>query len=187
LITRDGDSPSFLGATDLLFRQLGEKASYLARIHTDGTGLARVTEQPIVGKGEASPDGEWAIASGLSDPSKLVGGTYAISLKDGSRRPLCIVGCFVKWSLDGKFLFLSSAFGNGRNTSGNAGRTLVVPVPRGLEEAAIPAVGFDPAADQEFAGVREIRQQQVAPGFDANTYAYTTAEFQGNLFRIPLH
>jgi serine/threonine protein kinase len=190
LVTKDGDSPSFLGATDLLFRQLGEKASYLAHIHTDGTGLARVMEQPIVRKGGASPDGEWAIASGLSDPSKLAGGTYAISLKDGRRRPLCIGGCFVKWSLDGKILFLStvySATGNGRNTLSNAGRTLVIPVPRGLEEAAIPAVGFSPAPDQELAGIRVIRQEQPAPGFDANTYAYTTAEFQGNLFRIPLH
>jgi serine/threonine protein kinase len=188
LITKDGDSPSFLGATDLLFRQLGEKSSYLARIHTDGTGLSRVMESPILGEDGASPDGEWAVASGLIDPSKPVG-TYAISLKDGSRHPLCNGGCFVKWSRDGKILFLSvqRTPGIGRSTLSNAGRTLVIPLPRGLEEAAIPAAGFSPGSDQELAGIRVIRQEQPVPGFDADTYAYTTAEFQGNLFRIPLH
>jgi hypothetical protein len=188
LITKDGDSPSFAGATDLVFRQLGEKTSYLARIHTNGTGLARVTELPIVGGSGASPDGEWAVASGLTDPSKPPG-TYAVSLRDGSRRFLCVGGCRVKWSLDRQILFLSviGSPSDARNTLTNAGRTLVIPLPRGLVGAAIPEAGFNPASDQDLSGIRVIRQRQVSPGFDADTYAYTAAEFQGNLFRIPLH
>ncbi len=188
LLTKDGDNVSFAGAADLVFRQLGEKNGYLARIHTDGTGLERITETPIASKMGTSRDGEWAVAAGLIDPSKSPG-TYAVSLRDGSRRVLCAGPCLVKWSIDGKFLFvtLASAPSDGTNSLTGSGRTLVIPLPRGLAGAAIPEAGFNPASDQELNGIQVIKQDQMSPGFDANTYAYTAAEFQGNLFRIPLH
>jgi hypothetical protein len=188
LLTKDGDGVSFAGPTDVVFRQLGEKNGYLARIHTDGTGLKRVMEAPIAGKmGNTSPDGEWTLAAGLTDFSKTPG-TYAVSLRDGSRRAICTGACVVKWTLDGKFLFvtLGHALADERNSLSTPGRTLVIPLPRGLAAAAIPEGGFSAGSD-EFPGIQVIRQEQISPGFDAKTYAYTTAEFQGNLFRIPLH
>ena len=188
LLTKDGDGVSFAGPTDVVFRQLGEKNGYLARIHTDGTGLKRVMEAPISGKmGNTSPDGEWATAGGLTDFQKTPG-TYAVSLRDGSRRAICTGACVVKWTLDGKVLFvtLGRAPADERNSLSTPGRTLVIPLPRGLAAAAIPEGGFSAGSD-EFPGIQVIRQEQISPGFDANTYAYTTAEFQGNLFRIPLH
>ena len=63
----------------------------------------------------------------------------------------------------------------------------MIPLPRGLGEAAIPEGGFNPASDQQLNGIRVIPVEEVSSGFDANMYAYTAAEFQGNLFRIPLH
>ena len=99
LLAKDGDSVSFAGPTDLVFRQLGEKASYLDRIHIDGTGLERITEAPIAGKTGTSPDGEWAVAGGLNNSAGLRG-TYAVSLRDGSRRALCVGPCVVNWSLE---------------------------------------------------------------------------------------
>ena len=188
LLTKDGDGVSFAGPTDVVFRQLGEKNGYLARIHTDGTGLKRVMEAPISGKmGNTSPDGEWATAGGLTDFQKTPG-TYAVSLRDGSRRAICTGACVVKWTLDGKVLFvtLGRAPADERNSLSTPGRTLVIPLPSGLAAAAIPEGGFSAASD-EFPGIQVIRQEQISPVFDANTYAYTTAEFQGNLFRIPLH
>jgi eukaryotic-like serine/threonine-protein kinase len=188
LLAKDGDSVSFAGATDVVFRQLGEKASYLARIHTDGTGLARITEAPIAGNTGSSPDGEWAVAAGMTDPSKRPG-TYAVSLRDGNRRVLCAGPCQVEWSLGGKFLFvtLGRSSSDFKISSAAPGRTLVIPIPQGLAGAAIPKDGFSPTSDQELNGIQVIAQQQISPGFDANTYAYSAAEFQGNLFRIPLH
>jgi Tol biopolymer transport system component len=189
LVTKDGDSVSFAGATDLVFRQLGEKASYLARIHTNGTGLERILETPIAERLGASADGVWVAAAGLFDPSKPAG-TYVISLRDRSRRVLCPGGpCVVRWSGDGKFLFvtMARAASDARNTlTLGSGQTLVVPLARGLS-AAIPDGGFGLDSDHEVNGIRVIRQGEVSPGLDANTYAYTLAEFQGNLFRIPLH
>jgi hypothetical protein len=188
LLAKDGDNVSFAGGTEVVFRQLGEKNGYLARIHTDGTGLARITETPIASKMGSSPDGEWAVAAGLTDPSKPAG-TYAVSLRNGSRRSLCAGPCMVKWSLDSKLLFLtlSRASSDARNSLAASGRTLVIPLPRGLAGAAIPEAGFNLVSDQELAGIQVIRQEELSPAFDANTYAYTAAEFQGNLFRIPLH
>ena len=63
----------------------------------------------------------------------------------------------------------------------------MIPLPRGLGGAAIPEDGFSPTSDQVPNGIQMIAQEQISPGFDANTYAYSAAEFQGNLFRIPLH
>jgi serine/threonine protein kinase/Tol biopolymer transport system component len=187
LLTKDGDNVSFAGATDLVFRQLGDKNGYLARIHADGTGLERITELPIASKMGSSPDGAWAVASGLTDPSKPPG-TYAVSLRDGSRRVLCAGPCMAKWSLDGKLLFLTlSRASAAKNSLTAAGRTLVIPLPRGLAGAAIPEAGFNPVSDQELNGIQVIQKEQISPGFDASTYAYTSADFQGNLFRIPLH
>jgi eukaryotic-like serine/threonine-protein kinase len=188
LLAKNGDSASFAGPSAVVFRQLDDKANYLARVHIDGTGLERIVNTPIVAKIGTSPDGEWAVASGLTDQWDRPG-TYATSLRDGSRRPLCAGHCGVRWSGDGKSLFLalaSAALDRG-NAQSLAGRTLVLPLARGLVGVSIPAGGFTQAREEEFAGIPLIRQEEVSPGFDAKTYAYTTAEFQGNLFRIPLH
>jgi len=187
LLTRDGDEVSFAGPTDILFRQLGEKANYLGRIHNDGTGLARMIEDPIAEKGGASPDGEWAAVGGWVGGKS--DGAYVISLRDRRQRLLAKTPCVVRWSLDSKFLFvtLSQTPADQRTTAGSSGRTLVIPLTRGLAEAAIPDGGFDPTSDQVPNGIQVIRQWRVAPRFDANSYAYTATEFQGNLFRIPLH
>jgi hypothetical protein len=85
----------------------------------------------------------------------------------------------VEWSPDGKFLYVTTS-----SSLASSGRTLVLPLPRGLGQAALPAGGFD---HDESPGLQVIRQRSMTPGPDPGTYAFTTAEFQGNLFRIPLH
>jgi serine/threonine protein kinase/Tol biopolymer transport system component len=187
LLTKDGDLVSFASATDLIFRQSGETANYLARIHADGTGLERIREAPIIGKRAMSPDGEWVAVGGFTDPAKPTQ-TFAISLRDGTRHELCEGSCDVHWSLDGRILFvgLGRAPSDRRNSLSTAGRTLVIPLPRGLA-AAVPDGGFRPDLPQQPNGVGVIPLEEVSSAFDAGTYSYTTAEFQGNLFRIPLH
>jgi Tol biopolymer transport system component/predicted Ser/Thr protein kinase len=188
LLSKDGDEANFAGATEIIFRQLGEKANYLARIHTDGTGLERILEEPIAEKSGSSPDGAWAGVGGWIGSSRGEG-TYLVSLRDRSSRFLSKGPCVLQWSLDSKFLFvtLSHTTADQKTTAGSSGQTLVIPAPRGLAEAAIPVGGLDSASDQEPNGIQVIRQWLVAPGFDANTYAYSATEFRGNLFRIPLH
>jgi hypothetical protein len=115
------------------------------------------------------------------DP-RLPAEAYAISLQDHSRRRICAGPCTAGWSRDGNFLYVTA---NPRTTS--ATRTLAIPLPHGFRQARLPEAGIDGASDEELAGFKVIRRGSISPGPDPDTYAFTTASFQGNLFRIPLH
>jgi serine/threonine protein kinase/Tol biopolymer transport system component len=188
LVAKDGDSVSFGGSGTLIFVQLGEKANYLARIQADGSGLERLLDTPIANKRDVSPDGEWvAISAGVArggnePPGAHSGGTFAVSTRDRSSRSICNGPCLVRWSSDGKYLYVTSV---SRLTS--SGRTLVIAMPRSFALAELPPTGLDVASDEELARVQVIRQGLMSPGPDPQTYVFETAAFQGNLFRIPLH
>jgi Tol biopolymer transport system component len=188
LVAKDGDSVSFGGSGTLIFLQLEEKANYLARIQTDGSGLERLLDTPIANKWGVSPDGEWVALSaagakrGNEPPGAHSGGTFAVSTRDRSKQLICYGPCLVQWSSDGKYLYLTT---NSRLTS--SGRTLVVATPRGFALAEWPPAGLDVASDEELARVQVIRQGLMSPGPDPQHYVFETNAFQGNLFRIPLH
>jgi serine/threonine protein kinase len=177
-VVRGGDSVSFGAPGELVFRQLGPDANYLARIKTDGGGLGRVLDEPILNKGAVSPGGAWAEVSGIGGARR---GTYAVSLQDRTRKMICAFLCQPKWSPDGLFLYVAT-----RLDPTSAGTTLVLPIPRGQGLPALPEGGVSLDASDDMPGVQVIRQGQVAPG-PGGTYAFARSEFVGNLFRIPLH
>jgi hypothetical protein len=172
-VVSGGDSVSFGAPGELIFRQVGPRANYLARIKTDGTGLERVLEQTIEDKFGVSPDGGWAVVSG--------GTTFAVSLRNGIRKPICPSLCRSRWSPDGAYLYVASDF-----DPTSVGRTAVLPIPRGQGIPDLPSDGLS-SNWEEIPGVRMIRQGSVIPGPDLDTYAFVKSEFVGNLFRIPLH
>jgi hypothetical protein len=174
LVVSGGDTVSFGAPGELIFRQLGPRANYLARVKTDGTGLERILEQTIVDKHGVSPDGAWAVVSENS--------TFVVSLRNGIRKPLCLGLCRPSWSPDGAYLYVTSNF-----DPTSTGNTLVLPVPRGQGLPDLPSSGLDPNADEKIPGVRVIKQGWLFPGPDLDTYAFVKSEFVGNLFRIPLH
>jgi Tol biopolymer transport system component len=186
LVTTEGEFVSFDGKGALLFLQLKDNANYLARIQADGSGLERLLDAPIIDKEGVSPDGEWVAISGVSgggnEPPGSVRGTLGVSTRDRSTRVICNGPCITHWSSDGKYLYATT---DSRLTS--TGRTLVVAMPQGFGHAQLPPAGLDRASDEELAHFQVIKQGQVWPGPDPQTYAFTTAAFQGNLFRIPLH
>jgi dipeptidyl aminopeptidase/acylaminoacyl peptidase len=186
LVTKDGESVSFGASGTLIFRQLGEKANYLARIQADGSGLERLLDTPIANKGAVSRDGEWVAfsgaAGGVNEPKGTIQGTFAVSTRDRSSRVLCNGPCLVHWSSDGKYLYVTTD-----SFITSSGRTLVIATPRGFALADLPPAGLDLASDSELASVQVIRQSRISPGLDPQNYAFATAAFQGNLFRIPLH
>jgi hypothetical protein len=172
LVVRGGDAVSFGPPGELVFRQLSAEANYLARIKTDGSGLKRVLEQPILDKYGVSPDGSWAGVAGADEDASV-----AVALRDGTRQRICEGLCVFNWSPDGAFLYVSP------NPTPATGTTLVLPVRRGAGLPVLPQSGLSPNANQEFPVIR----QMVAPGPDPKTYAFVKSEFAGNLFRIPLH
>jgi serine/threonine protein kinase len=179
LVVRGGDSVSFGAPGELFFRQVGHEANYLARIRTDGGGMSRVLDQPIVGKGDVSPGGAWVVVWGIREPRR---GTVAVSPKDRTWKVISPGPCRAMWSPDGAFLYVTA---NINPTS--AGTTLVLPIPRGQGLPALPEGGLGVNASDDMPGVRVIRQNQVVPGPAPETYAFAKSDFVGNLFRIPLH
>jgi eukaryotic-like serine/threonine-protein kinase len=181
LVVRGGDLVSF-GGGQLFFRQLGGKANYLARVQEDGSGLTRMLDANIVEVGGVSPDGEWATAGGRFASEN---GTYAIAVRNGPQRRICAGACFVQWSADGKYICVSltSRFSAAAVTR----KTYIIQIPRGFGLLDLPASGLDRASDAELVGIQSIPQADVSPGPDPQTYAYASATFRGNLFRIPLH
>jgi len=178
-VVRGGDSVSFGAPGELFFRQVGSEANHLARIKTDGGGMARVLDQTIVGKGDVSPGGAWVVASGIGGPRR---GTVAVSLQDRTWKVICPSPCRAMWSPDGAFLYVTASI----NPTA-AGTTLVLPIPRGQGLPALPEGGLGVNASDDMPGVRVIRQSQVVPGPAPETYAFAKSDFVGNLFRIPLH
>jgi len=181
LVVRGGDLVSF-GAGQLFFRQLGRTANYLARVQEDGSGLTRILDANVTEIGGVSPDGEW-VAAGARIGSEI--GSYAIGVRNGARRRICAGACFVQWSADGKYMCVSltSRFSAPEVTS----KTYVIQIPHGFGLLDLPASGLDSASDAELVGIQSIPQADMSPGPDPQTYAYASAAFRGNLFRIPLH
>jgi hypothetical protein len=187
LVISNGYAVSFGGGGTLIFLRLEEKAGHLARIQADGSRLEHLLDTPVIEKQGVSPDGEWAAVGGVAgggNPSPSnVRGTIAVSTRDRSSRSICKGACLVRWSSDGKYLYVSTA---GRAAT-SGGRTFVIPMPRGFALADLPHPEVDAASDEELAHVQVIRHARISPGVDPQNYAFEISAFQGNLFRIPLH
>jgi Tol biopolymer transport system component len=184
-IAKDAQSVSFGGSGTLFFAQLGERANFLARIQADGTRLERIMDVPILEKGAVSPDAEWVVVGGVGTGGALHG-TTAISTRDRSRHGICNGPCLVRWSSDGKYLYVTTS-GNSTGRLTSSGRTLAIALPRGFAQAQLPQAGLDNASDEELAGIQVIPHGLVSPGQDPQHYVFAASAFQGNLFRIPLH
>ena len=180
LVARGGDEVSF-GARQLFFRQVGGKANYLARVQEDGSGLTRILESKTTELDGVSPDGDWVIVADLDSAP----GSFVVGVRRRAQRKICVGMCFAQWSADGKYLYLSDSgrFGLSESTQ----PTYVIPLPHGIELLDLPPSGIDLASEQQLAGFQSIPQGNMSPGPDPRTYAFTKSNFQGNLFRIPLH
>jgi hypothetical protein len=143
--------------------------------------VTRVLESKVVEIGDVSPDGEWVTVSDIG----AVPGNFAVSLRDHAQRKICAAACFVQWSADGKYMYVSLTSRNPE--AAPAGGTYAFRIPRGFRLLDLPASGIDRASEAELAGIQSIPQGYLSPGPDPQTYAFTTGAFQGNLFRMPLH
>jgi hypothetical protein len=170
----------------LIFRSLA-KGNALARIKTDGTGFERIPTVSFLGKGDVSPDGEWAIISAPATTGNPVAETLAIPIRGGTPRTVCRGDadvCATGWSQDGKFFYVAP-----KTSPSFAGRIFAIPVPAGN---ALPDLSGGGIADLKRAvalpGVRTIEEDAlISPGSDPSTYVFTKTDSQRNLFRIPLH
>jgi serine/threonine protein kinase/Tol biopolymer transport system component len=182
-VARNGDEASFGASGELVFRSLEDPYNFLARIKTDGTGRTHISNLPIVEKFDIAPQGEWVAAATPNTGGELNGQTRAFSTTGSEVRTICTFGCPMQWSLDGRTLYLAT------DTAGNtSGTTLAIPLRAGELLPNWPTSGISPPADQlNIEGIQVLRHGNLRPGPDPSTFVFTKTNFQGNLFRIPLH
>jgi serine/threonine protein kinase/Tol biopolymer transport system component len=172
----EGDAPLFVAGGDILFRAREGEYGFAYRVREDGTGLRRASEHPVIETTSVSPDGQWLIV--YARPSKEeAGATLALPLAGGPAVQLYGTSSDVKWSPDGKFLFLLLETGN----------TYVLPLPRSRALPEIQQGGF--RSEKEiagFPGVRIINHLDVAPGPTPEAYAFSRDTVQRNLYSIPV-
>ena len=180
-VTGGGDQVSFGANGELIYRGLEGKQNSLYRIKQDGSDRERITDANILEKLSVSPNGEWVVA-GVSVP----GGdssVAAVSVRTGEMVKICSYMCPSWWSPDGKIFYITT-----ERTASTAGRTLAIPLAVGKALPELPKAGIASRADRlEIPGIRQINWGDVSAGDDPATYIYTKQDFQGNLFRIPLH
>jgi len=187
LLVERGDQVSFGAPGELIFRSLAT-GNALARIKTDGTGFERIPTVSFLGKGDVSPDGEWAIIQAPATTGNPVAETLAIPIRGGSLKTVCrgdVDVCSAGWSQDGKFFYVGIDL---KTSTSSVRRTFAIPVPAGKALPDFSVAGItDLKRAVALTGARTIEEGLISPGSDPSTYVFTRADSQRNLFRIPLH
>ena len=176
----------FFAGSELIFRSLENTANFITRVRKDGSEPRRVMETPVIGIGDVSPNGRWAIVflSGTSESKTQ--GALLVSLDTGTSRPLC-VGCRGIWAPDGTWLYAAIAPDGGQAPMRGA---LAVPLgatqepPDSLDDMLNQAAKATPPPGGRLVG---IFPTVLGPGRDPSIYAFTKRDMQRNLYRIPLH
>jgi Tol biopolymer transport system component len=182
----EGDIPVYGKGGEIFFRAIEGASAHPYRVHEDGTGLRKLSDQTIAWLGGISPDGEWVVAKVAGGDGSTI---MALPVNGGS--PVRIISAratsdqHLTWSPDGKLMFISAP--TGYSSSSLNGRTYVVPLPPGRMLPQIPAGGFQSEAEiAKLPGARVIDAYDVAPGPTAEVYAFSRGTVQRNLYRIPI-
>jgi serine/threonine protein kinase len=176
-------SPLFTPEGSLVFMSSDGDKNFICRMNQDGSGRRKITLDPVVLLQTVSPDGQWAVAQvGLpgEDPPR---GVVAIPVSGGEPVRLCRGLCAVRWTLNGKSMFLSIT---GASHTFLGWRTFIIPVPAGKVFPKLPPLGV--ASERDVAALSGARMvdNYVMPGVNDGTYAFNRETGHRNLFRIPL-
>jgi WD40 repeat protein len=150
---------------------------FVYRVRSDGTGMQKALQQPVLMFLAASPDGKWLVAWARTTDNGLAA-VYAFPLGEGS--PLLIRPRIRwQWSPGGRFLSLALPF--------HEGRTYIVALPPGEALPPIPPAGLP--SEEEIArlpGAQNIDALRAVPGPSPGVYAFSRNTTQRNLYRIPV-
>ena len=180
----EGDGPLFGPRGEIFFRAREGDYGFAYRVREDGTGLQKAIEYPVIETMTVSRDGQWLVVHARPSEERT-GAVLAFPLGGGPPVRIYGPGMGVKWSQDGRLLFLRVS--SSSSYSGKAGTTYVVPLPPGRALPEIPPGGF--RSEEEIAkllGVRVIDSPDVAPGPSPGIYAFSREMVQRNLYRIPV-
>ena len=184
------DEPLFVTDSELLVRALDHGKHYIERMRTDGSNRRRVLSIHVSELDSVSPDRRWFVVpeSDLSDPSLL--SVVAHATEGSARVPICHA-CIVRWSGDGREMYLN--FG----LSGD--RVVALPV---IPRTGVPDLGGKALTSLKEAlslhGARltegvavhapgaKLAESSGAPAIHGTMSAITKQVVQRNIYRIPV-
>jgi serine/threonine protein kinase len=181
--SRSGEhNPIFGPAGDLFFSSDESSGTYVYRALLDGSERQKVTSSPIVRLETISADGQWVVAEASVSGEDVTRGVIAYRVRDGMVKRICRSLCIVRWTLNGKALFITLVGGNNSNLY----KTFVVPLPSGQSFPDLPTGGIRSKEDvTQLLGVHVI-DEVARPGPDASRYAYAKQTVKRNIYRIPI-
>jgi len=168
--------PVFGSTGEIYFRAYENGKGYLYELKVESGQIRKVIQDEAVNSPAVSPDGQWVISwvpIAAGDATAIV---KAYPKSGGNPVTIC-PSCFLKWSRDQKFLYLSFAA---------SPRTFVIALPSGQALPRLPESGVENEADIRKLSVIRVIESLVFPGVTGSAYAFGRSSVQRNLYRITL-
>ena len=182
LLNDEALGPVFGGDDEVYFRGWEGKLSYIYEVRLDSGQVRKVVQEPAISSPAVSPDGQWVVSSTpfASENSSAI--VRAYPTHGGTPVTVCPL-CFLKWTRDRRFLFLSF---RGGNFTGE-GKVFVIALPPGKAFPPFPVAGIKSEADaRKLPVVQVINRMDVFPGTTSSVYAFGNEVVQRNLYRIAI-
>ncbi len=177
------NNPAFGPAGDLFFQSTENGHSYLYRQALDAPQRTKIAPNPVSRFETISANGQWVVAEAPVDSETGARGVFAYPVNGGAARRVCYNLCSVRWTGDGKFLYLGLPVGG--DVSANY-KTFIVPLRHGKSFPDLPPTGIKSESDlTRLNGVRVINDL-ARPGPDVSLYAFDRLTEHRNIFRIPI-
>jgi hypothetical protein len=158
---------------DILFRRAEGSSGFLYLVHSDGTGLRKALERPILILFDISPDRRWVFTWAALENGQG-SSTHLIPLDGGPA--IRLEGISLMWAPNGRSIAL-----------GASADTLIFDLPPGQPLPKIPAAGLLTAKDvSAFPRGRRVKEAWVSPGLSPDVYAFYRGTVHRNLYRIPI-
>jgi len=165
-------SPQFGPEGQILFQRAEGGANYLWQCDAEGKNISKVFAYPISDLQSISPGRNWVMLAAARPAEDHRQTIMAASLKDGSRKILCVDYCAPKWAPDGNYLYITVEYVS-RNSPG---RNLAIPMGPDETFPKFPAEGIPPLAEPTVVkGARSVPRSVVVPGKDPDHYAWINA------------
>jgi serine/threonine protein kinase/Tol biopolymer transport system component len=175
------DQPTLGPDGELFFRKVENGKAFLYRTPADNSPPRRVTDASIIDTESLSADGKWIAADTALGNIGYGWMVAAFPISGGAPVPLC-ASCHVKWSPDGKFLYLWFHGWGGSEKPG--AKTYVIPLRAGNSIPPIRSILRSEADVRALPGVQAVEPAGVWPG-PHGLYAFSRETAQRNLYRIP--
>ena len=172
------DEPQFDEAGRIYVRGAEGSTNFVYRVSEDGTGLERVSSEPILDFHSVSPDGRWIVA-GIPFEQPTPGPTAMREVATGKVIPICSGYCPARWVWGGRYFEVQFSF------MGEPA-TLLFPVGPGRSLPVFPSDGIRSREQAlKIAGARSF-DGRATFGEGPSFYAETRRTVHRDLYQIPL-